>query len=94
VVVPIVRGSSVRKMLHVSIPTQNFDVATRVLENLQTPCHRTCYLRVQYIGNICMLHIGIYKSMSKLRTYTHIYRGFFTVFVTDNRTGMSMHTVL
>jgi hypothetical protein len=35
--------------------TQNFDVAVKVLENLQTPCHRTCYLHVQYIGSICKL---------------------------------------
>jgi hypothetical protein len=36
----------------------------------------------------------IYKGMSIPRTYTHIYRGFCTVFVTDICTGMSMHTVL
>ena len=39
-------------------------------------------------------NIGTYKGMSLLRTYTHIYRGFCTVFVADICTGMSMHTVL
>ena len=37
-------------------------------------------------------NIGTYKGMFILRTYTHIYRGFCTVFVTDICTGMSMHT--
>jgi len=37
VVVPNVRGSLVRKLLRVSLLAQNFDVANRVLENLQTP---------------------------------------------------------
>jgi len=39
-------------------------------------------------------NIVIYKGISKLRIYTHIYRGFCTVFVTDICTGSSMHTVL
>jgi hypothetical protein len=53
----------------------------------------TCYLHVQYIGSICKLQY-IYKAMSILRIYTHIDRSFFTVFVIDICTGMSMHTVL
>jgi len=49
---------------------------------------------------ICMYNIVavsarcIYKGISKLRIYTHIYRGFCTAFVADICTGMSMHTVL
>ena len=39
-------------------------------------------------------NIVIYKGISKLTIYTHIYRGFCTAFVTDICTGMSMHTVL
>ena len=59
--------------------------------NLQTPCYRTCYQHIQYIGSF---NIGIYKDMSILSTYTHIYRGFCTVFITDICAGMSMLTVL
>jgi len=41
----------------------------RVLENLQTPCHRTCYQHIHYIGRC---NIGIYKDMS---IHIHIFTG-------------------
>jgi len=95
VVVPNVHGSSVRKLVHVSF------LAHRILMWL-LEFWKIC--KPLAIGHVIWVYstlavsascnIGTYKGMSILRTYTHIYRGFCTVFVTDICTGMSMHTVL
>ena len=94
-VVPNVRGSSVWKLLHVSL------LAHRLLMWL-LEFWKIC--KPLAIGHVIWMYItlavsascniGAYKDMSILRTYTHIYRGFCTVFVTDICAGMSMHTVL
>ena len=91
-VVPNVRGSSVRKLLHVSLLAHRILMCLLQFWNICKHCD---------MGQaICMYNIFavsasyIYKGISKLRIYTHIYRGFCTAFVADICTGMSMHTVL
>ena len=94
-VVPKIHGSSVRKLLNVTLPAHRI---LRWLLEFWKICkslvigNGICIYSILAVSASCT--IGIYKGMSIFRTYTHIYRGFFTGFVTDIFTGMSMHTVL
>ena len=94
-VVPNVRGSSVRKLLHVSLLAHRILMWLLVFWKICKPLamgQAGCMYSILAISARC--NIFIYKGMSILRTYIHIYRGFCTVFVTDICTRMSMHTVL
>ena len=88
-VVPNVRGSSVRKLLHVSLLAHRILMCLLQFWNICKHCD---------MGQaICMYNIFavsasyIYKGISKLRIYTHIYRGFCTAFVADICTGIYTH---
>jgi len=95
VIVLNVRGSSVREMLHVSLLANRILIWLLEFWKICKPLaigHVICMYSILAVSASC--NIGTYKGMFILRTYTHIYRGFCTVFVTDICTGMSMHTVL
>ena len=95
VIVLNVRGSSVREMLHVSLLAHRILMWLLEFWKICKPLaigHVICMYSTLAVSASC--NIVTYKGMSILRTYTHIYRGFCTVFVTDICTGMSMHTVL
>jgi hypothetical protein len=95
VVVPNVCGSSVRKLLHVSLLAHRILMWLLEFWKICNPLaigHVICMYSTLAVSGSC--NIGTYKGMFILRTYTHIYRGFCTVFGADICTGMSMHTVL
>ena len=92
-VVPNVCGSSVRKLLHVSLLAHRILMWLLEFWKMCKPLaigHAIC----STLAVSASCNIGTYKGMFILRTYTHIYRGFCTDFDTDICTGMSMHTVL
>ena len=94
-VVPNVHGSSVRKLLHVSLLANRILMWLLELWKIFRPCdmgQAICMYSILAVSASC--NMIVHKGMSILSTYKHIYRGFCTAFVTDICIGMSMHTVL
>jgi hypothetical protein len=94
VVVPTVCGSSVSKLLHVTHLAHRIFMWLLEFWIICIPLAIGQIICMYSILAVCAsCSVGFYNGMSILRTYTHIYRGFCTVFVPDICVVMSMHTV-